>query len=76
MPDLSGVRTGVLQEGEWITLTDPKGKMHSIQLTAGRTFHTTKGGVDHDDLIGGPDGSVVRSVGGTEFLALLSLIHI
>lgn len=70
MSDLSGVRTGLLQEGEWVTLTDPKGKMHSVLLTAGTTFHTTKGGVAHDDLIGGPEGVVVTSVGGLQFLAM------
>lgn len=74
MPDLSGVRTGPLAEGEWVTLTDPKGKMHSIQLTRGKTFHTTKGGVAHDELIDGPEGVVVRSVGGTAFLALRPLL--
>ncbi len=72
--DLSGVRTGPLAEGEWVTLTDPKGKMHSVRLGAGRKTHTTKGGIAHDDLIGGPDGVVVRSVGGMEFLVLRPLM--
>lgn len=74
MSQLSGVRTGALQVGEWVTLTDPKGKMRSIQLTEGKIFHTTKGGISHDDLIGGPDGVVVRSVGGMDFLALRPLL--
>lgn len=74
MTDLSGVRSGPLVEGEWITLTDPKGKAHSIRLAAGRKTHTTKGGIDHDELIGGPDGVVVRSVGGMEFLVLRPLM--
>lgn len=74
MSDLSGVRTGQLQEGEWVSLTDPKGKMHSVLLTSGKTFHTTKGGVAHDDLIGGPEGVVVTSVGGLQFLAMRPLM--
>lgn len=74
MSDLSGVRSGPLREGEWVTLTDPKGKMHSVLLTAGKKFHTTKGGVDHDELIGGPDGVVVTSVGGMQFLAMRPLM--
>ena len=61
---------GVLREGERITLTDNKGRRHSIVLKAGGIFHTTKGAVRHDDLIGGPQGVVVSSVGGLEFLAL------
>ncbi|GAB3623138.1 tRNA (adenine-N1)-methyltransferase [Mariniluteicoccus endophyticus] len=72
--DLSGVRTGALREGEWVTLTDPKGKRHSVKLVAGKSFHTTKGGVAHDDMIGGPDGSVVTSVGGMSFLVLRPLL--
>ncbi|NNG19135.1 tRNA (adenine-N1)-methyltransferase [Naumannella sp. ID2617S] len=72
--DFSGVRTGPLQPGDWVTLTDPKGKKHSVQLQPGKTFHTTKGGISHDDLIGGPDGVVVRSVGGMSFLALRPLL--
>ena len=61
---------GVLRAGERITLTDPKGRKHSIVLQSGGIFHTTKGAVRHDDLIGGPQGVVVTSVGGLQFLAM------
>ncbi len=71
----SGVRTGPLAPGERITLTDPKGRRHSVLLAAGGKFHTTKGTVDHDDLIDGPEGVVVTSVGGTAFLALRPLLN-
>ena len=71
---LSGVRTGSLQAGERITLTDAKGRRHSVVLAAGGRFHTTKGVVEHDALIGGPEGVVVTSVGGTQFLALRPLL--
>lgn len=74
VPDYSGVRSGPLQAGEWVLLTDPKGKKKSVLLEPGKSFHTTKGGVSHDDLIGGPDGVVVRSVGGMQFLALRPLL--
>ena len=47
----SGVRRGPLQVGERITLTDPKGRRHSIVLTIGGQFHTAKGAVSHDHLI-------------------------
>ena len=72
--NFSGIRTGVLTEGEWVTLTDPKGKAHSVRLTAGKKTHTTKGGISHDELIGGPDGVVIRSAGGLEFLVLRPLL--
>lgn len=71
----SGVRTGPLVAGERITLTDNKGRRHSVLLADGARFHTTKGAVDHDALIGGPEGVVVTSVGGTQFLALRPLLN-
>lgn len=67
--DLSGIRTGPLSEGERVTLTDPKGRRHSVVLKAGGVFHTTKGGISHDALIGGPEGVVVTSTGGMAYLA-------
>jgi tRNA (adenine57-N1/adenine58-N1)-methyltransferase len=71
----SGVRRGPLEPGERITLTDPKGRRHSVVLAPGAAFHTTKGAVQHDDLIAGPEGVVVTSVGGTAFLALRPLLN-
>lgn len=65
---------GVLRPGERITLTDTKGRRHSIVLKPGGVFHTTKGAVRHDDLIGGPQGVVVTSVGGLEFLAMRPIL--
>ncbi len=67
--------TGSLREGERVTLSDPKGRRHSVRLQQGAVFHTTKGGIAHDDLIGGPEGVVVRSAGGVEYLALRPLLH-
>jgi len=68
--DLAGVRVGPLAVGDRVTLSDPKGRRHSIVLTPGIQFHTAKGGISHDDLIGGPEGVVVRSTGGVDYLAL------
>ena len=65
---------GVLRAGERITLTDPKGRKHSIVLQSCGIFHTTKGAVRHDDLIGGPQGVVVTSVGGLQFLAMRPIL--
>ncbi len=54
-------------------LTDPNGRMHTITLEAGRQFHTHKGILDHDSLIGGPD-AVVVTIGTTQYLALKPLL--
>ena len=50
--------------GEPVQLTDPKGRSHLITLRAGASFHTHRGILSHDDIIGGPDGNVVKSLGG------------
>jgi tRNA (adenine57-N1/adenine58-N1)-methyltransferase len=72
---LSGVRLGPLAAGERITLTDPKGRRHSVVLSVGGQFHTTKGSVSHNDLISQPEGVVVSSTGGAQFLAMRPLLH-
>jgi tRNA (adenine57-N1/adenine58-N1)-methyltransferase len=63
-----------LQAGERVQLTDPRGRMHTVVLTVGRTFFTHKGSIEHDDLIGRPEGVVVRSTGEVEYLALRPLL--
>ncbi|HYO40455.1 MAG TPA: tRNA (adenine-N1)-methyltransferase [Nocardioidaceae bacterium] len=70
----SGVRRGPMQAGEWVRLTDAKGRRHNICLTAGKQFFTNRGSIDHDALIGRPEGvSVVSSAGG-EYLVLRPLL--
>ena len=75
MTNLSGVVRGPLQAGERVTLTDTKGRRKSLLLREGGVWHTTKGAVSHDDLIGGPEGVVVTSSGGTDYLALRPLLE-
>ncbi len=75
MPELSGVRTGDLVAGERVTLSDAKGRRHSVVLSPGGTFHTTRGGISHDELIGRPEGTVVQSAGGTAYLVFRPLLE-
>ncbi|GGK02007.1 transposase [Pilimelia anulata] len=67
-------RRGELRTGDRVQLTDPKGRMHTIVLEPGREFHTHRGALAHDALIGLPEGSVVTSAGGTAYLALRPLL--
>jgi tRNA (adenine57-N1/adenine58-N1)-methyltransferase catalytic subunit len=67
-------RRGPLLAGEPVRLTDPKGRSHIITLRAGASFHTHRGAVSHDDIIGGPDGNVVRSGGGTPYVVFRPLL--
>ncbi len=55
-------------------LTDPKGRRHTVLLEPGRSFHTHRGAIAHDDLIGLPEGSVVTAATGTAYLALRPLL--
>ncbi|OYN91441.1 transposase [Parenemella sanctibonifatiensis] len=68
------MRSGPLAAGEWVTFTDPKGRVKSILLREGGAYHTTKGGISHDDVIGQPDGTVATSVEGQQFLVLRPLL--
>jgi tRNA (adenine57-N1/adenine58-N1)-methyltransferase len=62
------------EPGDRAQLTDPKGRMHTIVLEPGKVFHTHRGALSHDDLIGQPEGCVVTSAGGTAYLALRPLL--
>jgi len=67
-------RRGPFAAGDLVQLTDPKGRMHQIVLQPGATFHTHRGSLSHDDLIGAPEGSVVTAAGGTAYVALRPLL--
>jgi tRNA (adenine57-N1/adenine58-N1)-methyltransferase len=60
--------------GERVQLTDPKGRLHTITLERGGEFHTHRGFLRHDDLIGAPDGSVVTNTAEVQYLALRPLL--
>lgn len=67
-------RHGPFVAGDLVQLTDNKGRMHTIELTPGKDFHTHRGVIAHDDLIGQPEGSVVTSVGATAYVAFRPLL--
>ena len=67
-------RRGPFQPGDQVQLTDEKGRRHRVVLSIGHAFHTHRGSVAHDDLIGQPEGSVVRASGGTQYIALRPLL--
>ena len=73
-PTGAHTRRGSFGAGERVQLTDPKGRLHTITLGAGKEFHTHRGRLAHDDLIGAPDGSVVKNTAGVEYLALRPLL--
>lgn len=66
--------SGPFLPGDRVQLTDPKGRRHTVLLEPGAQFHTHRGALAHDDLIGLPEGSVVTSAAGTQYLALRPLL--
>ncbi|MBX6391207.1 MAG: tRNA (adenine-N1)-methyltransferase, partial [Frankia sp.] len=70
----AGRRRGPLAKGDRVQLTDPKGRRHTLVLEPGKQFHTHRGALAHDDLIGQPEGVVVTSTNNTPYLAMRPLL--
>lgn len=56
-----------LRAGEKVLLVDGKHRRYLTTLVPGERFHSHAGVVDHDRLIGQPEGTVVRSGQGARF---------
>lgn len=69
-PNLSGP----FGYGDRVQLTGPKGRLNTITLVPGAEFHSHRGMLKHDDLVGVADGSVVTNSSGEEYLALRPLL--
>jgi tRNA (adenine57-N1/adenine58-N1)-methyltransferase len=59
-----------LEPGERVLLQDGKGRRYLVTLQAGASFHTHRGRLAHDDLIGRPEGEVVLTDLGQRLLVL------
>ncbi|AKK11087.1 tRNA (adenine-N1)-methyltransferase [Corynebacterium uterequi] len=66
--------SGPFQPGDKVQLTDPKRRHFTFELTPGAHFHTHKGMIAHDEIIGSDEGSVVTSTMGTDFLCFRHLM--
>ncbi|MGB3480810.1 MAG: tRNA (adenine-N1)-methyltransferase [Mycobacterium sp.] len=66
--------TGPFTEGDRVQLTDAKGRHYTMVLTPGAEFHTHRGSIPHDAVIGAPEGSVIKSTNGDPFLVLRPLL--
>jgi tRNA (adenine57-N1/adenine58-N1)-methyltransferase len=58
------------QDGEQVLLIDQRGKRHLIFLRKSETFHSDRGWISHDAIIGQPEGSWLRSSMGLRYVAL------
>ncbi len=70
----SGVRRGPLRAGEWVRLTDSKGRRNNFCLETGKRFFCNKGHLEHDDLIGREEGFAVTTSGGAQYLVFRPLL--
>jgi tRNA (adenine57-N1/adenine58-N1)-methyltransferase len=73
-PSQGGPVPGAFVAGDRVQLTDPKGRLHTVVLEPGKQFHTHRGAIEHDALIGAPEGSVVMSTANTGYLAFRPLL--
>jgi tRNA (adenine57-N1/adenine58-N1)-methyltransferase len=61
----------VLRPGEAVLLIDlRRGKRHLVTLRPGQAFHSDRGFVPHDALVGLPEGTVAVTSRGARYLAL------
>ena len=70
----SGVHRGPLRAGEWVRLTDTKGRRHNFCLEPGKRFFSNRGHLDHDELIGRDEGFAVTSSVGGEYVVFRPLL--
>ena len=58
------------RDGEQVLLIDQRGRRHLFMLRKGDAFHSDRGWIPHDAIIGQPEGSWVRTSLGLRFLTL------
>ena len=58
----------LLAEGDLVQFIDNKDRRYQATLTPGKQFHSHSGYIEHDDIIGLPEGSTVRTTRGQTFV--------
>ncbi|MDO5728941.1 MAG: tRNA (adenine-N1)-methyltransferase [Actinomycetaceae bacterium] len=53
-------RRGPLKRGDFVQITDPKGRLHTVTLEPGQVFQCSRGRIPHDALIGSPASVTVK----------------
>jgi tRNA (adenine57-N1/adenine58-N1)-methyltransferase len=62
--------SSIFAAGDRVLLVDNKKRRHLVTLVEGGQFHTHAGIVNHDDLIGQPDGTTVRTTRNARLVAV------
>ena len=66
--------SGPFQPGDRVQLTDAKRRHFTIIQEPGGSYHTHRGQIPHDDIIGADEGTVVQSTMGSDFLCFRHLM--
>lgn len=67
--------SGPFKPGDRVQLTDTRGKMYSFFLQPGQQWHSHRGWINHDEIIGRDEGVVVLSNSGTQYQAFRPLLN-
>jgi tRNA (adenine57-N1/adenine58-N1)-methyltransferase len=67
--------SGAFQAGDRVQLTDSRGKMYSFFLQPGNQWHSHKGWINHDEIIGKEEGVVIETNSGTSYQAFRPLLN-
>ena len=68
-------RRGPFRSGEWVQLTDEKGRVHTTLLRENGYFQCHQGALHHREIIGKPEGTIVPAERGEHrFTALRPLL--
>ena len=60
--------SGPLQVGEKVLLIDARRRRYLVTLATGKQFHSHLGIIEHDDLIGAPEGCTVKTGTGAPYV--------
>ena len=66
--------SGPFAYGDRVQLTDAKRRHYTVILKKGGQFHSHKGIINHDDIVGMDEGSVIESTLGSSFLLFRHLM--
>ncbi len=62
------MQPGPLEAGEKVLFIDGRDRRYLVTLKSGHRWHSHHGIVEHDDLIGSPEGRSIRTTGGVKLL--------
>ena len=74
MEPTKGTGPHIFAYGERVQLTDTKGRMYTITLTKGAQWHMHKGWINHDEIVGNSEGSILETNSGLKFQAFKPLL--